>query len=31
MPANAQVKATFAAVKRILAEYRELHVYAANL
>jgi hypothetical protein len=26
-----QVKATVAAVKRILAEYRELQAYAANL
>jgi hypothetical protein len=26
-----QVKATIAAVKRILAEYRELQAYAANL
>jgi hypothetical protein len=30
-PMDAQVKATVAAVKRILAEYRELQAYAANL
>jgi protein MpaA len=30
-PMEAQVKATVAAVKRILAEYRELQAYAANL
>ncbi len=28
---DAQVKATVAVVKRILAEYRELQAYAANL
>jgi murein peptide amidase A len=28
---DAQIKATVAAVKRILAEYRELQAYAANL
>jgi hypothetical protein len=28
---DAQVKATVAAVKRILVEYRELQAYAANL
>jgi hypothetical protein len=28
---DAQVQATVAAVKRILAEYRELQAYAANL
>jgi len=31
VPMDAQVKATVAAVKRILAEYRELQAYAANL
>ena len=30
-PMDAQVKATVAAVKRILVEYRELQAYAANL
>lgn len=30
-PMDAQVKATVAAVKRILAEYRELQAFAANL
>jgi protein MpaA len=30
-PMDAQVKATVAAVRRILAEYRELQAYAANL
>jgi len=30
-PMDAQVKANVAAVKRILAEYRELQAYAANL